>query len=199
MNIEHAGSDRFPCHSMQVLDTAYLLVGSLCGLIAALGYYMYGSNVAEVIIFSLPAGALALVCSCLVMINPITKYALTLEPVCAAVTGSGIAGFLPGGLRKFSLRTALAIGTLFSAMYVPYLAVVMSLIGSVLTVSISVLLPAVLHLVLVHGSSKPNATKFSKAWDYFCVAAGIVCAVSGTTAALKGLAAQIAASAAMTV
>ena len=147
---------------------------------------MYGSGVADIIIFSLPAGPLALVCSCLVMINPITKYALTLEPVAAAVTKSGAGGFLPGAFRRFSIRNLLAVGTLVSAMYVPYLAMVMSLIGSVLTISISVVLPAVFHIVLC---GKDNKTK---AWDYTCLVAGAICAVSGTFAALKGLAAEVA-------
>jgi amino acid permease len=77
-------------------------------------------------------------------------------------------------------------------MYVPYLAMVMSLIGAVLTISISVILPGVLHLKLVHGGKDPSATKFSKAWDYMCIVIGVICAVSGTIAALQGLAAQLA-------
>ncbi len=163
---------------------AYLVVGSFCGLIGALGYYMYGSGVADIIIFSLPAGPLALLCSCLVMINPVTKYALTLEPVAAAVTKT--AGGGGGFFRRFSIRNLLAVGTLVSAMYVPYLAMVMSLIGSVLTISISVLLPAVFHIVLSGNDNK------SRAWDYSCIVAGAICAVSGTLAALKGLAAELA-------
>lgn len=177
-----------------MLNTAYVFVGSFCGLIGALGYYMYGSSAADVIIFSLPAGPLALLCSCLVMINPITKYALTQEPVAAAVQ-SKLGNMVPESIRRVSIRTLLSFFILGAAMYVPYLAMVMSLIGSVLTISISVILPALLHLKLCHNSNIPDATQFSKVWDYVCIVVGIICAVSGTFAALQGLAGQIAAAA----
>lgn len=176
----------------KALNTAYLFVGGFCAIIGGLGYYMYGSNAADVIIFSLPPGLLALLCSCLVMINPIAKYALTLEPVGAALQGSALGRLLPQSLRRAATRTLLALGSLVAAMYVPYLAMVMSLIGAVLTISISVILPGVLHLKLVHGGKDPSATKFSKAWDYMCIVIGVICAVSGTIAALQGLAAQLA-------
>eukprot|EP00873_Tetraselmis_striata_P016271 jgi/Tetstr1/436535/TSEL_025360.t1 len=178
----------------KVLNTAYVFVGSFCGLIGALGYYMYGSSAADVIIFSLPAGPLALLCSCLVMINPITKYALTQEPVAAAVQ-SKLGNMVPESIRRVSIRTLLSFFILGAAMYVPYLAMVMSLIGSVLTISISVILPALLHLKLCHNGNIPDATQFSKVWDYVCIVVGIICAVSGTFAALQGLAGQIAAAA----
>uniref|UniRef100_A0A061SET5 Solute carrier family 32 (Vesicular inhibitory amino acid transporter) n=1 Tax=Tetraselmis sp. GSL018 TaxID=582737 RepID=A0A061SET5_9CHLO len=203
MAFVYAGHGVFPSiqASMQkpkdfdkVLNLAYALVGTCCALIAALGYYMYGNRVADVIIFSLPAGPLALLCSCLILINPLTKYALTLEPVCAAVQGSGLMARLQSGLRRVSIRGIVAVGTLVSAMYVPYLAMVMSLIGSVLTISVSVFLPALFHLKLCHGNSgSEQNTRYSKGWDYTCLVVSLVCAVSGTAAALKGLAEQIAA------
>lgn len=180
---------------MQVLNTAYLVVGSFCGLVGALGYYMYGSNAADVIIFSLPAGPLAFLCSCLVMINPITKYALTQEPVAAAVQSSAMGQLVPQMVRRVAIRTILGLVILGAAMFVPYLAMVMSLIGSVLTISISVILPALVHLKLCHGSTDPNATHFPKIWDYASIVVGLVCAVSGTAAAVLGLASQIAAAA----
>ena len=39
---------------LQVLDTAYLLVGGLCTLLGSLGYYMYGNGARDVITFNLP-------------------------------------------------------------------------------------------------------------------------------------------------
>ena len=60
-----------------------MIVAATCTFIGAAGYYMYGSGAADVVIFNL-SGALATLCSCLVLINPPAKFALTLEPVAAA-------------------------------------------------------------------------------------------------------------------
>lgn len=39
---------------VQVLDAAYLVVGTLCTFIGAAGYYMYGNGALDVITFNLP-------------------------------------------------------------------------------------------------------------------------------------------------
>lgn len=51
----------------QVLDAAYLVVGSLCTFIGAAGYYMYGNAARDVITFNLPKvglPGLAADCTC---------------------------------------------------------------------------------------------------------------------------------------
>ena len=39
---------------LQVLNVAFLLVGALCTLMGAAGYYMYGNAVRDVVTFNLP-------------------------------------------------------------------------------------------------------------------------------------------------
>ena len=51
-----------------------------------------------------------------------------------------IAG-LNGGVRRFIVRTGLAISCLVTARFVPFLALLMALIGSFLTINVSLIFP----------------------------------------------------------
>lgn len=53
---------------------------------------------------------------------------------------------VPSSLRRWAARTAVAVACLAAARFVPFLAYVMSLIGSFLTISVSVIFPAACHL-----------------------------------------------------
>jgi hypothetical protein len=39
---------------LQVINTAYGITGSICGLMGTLGYLMYGNGVKDVVTFNLP-------------------------------------------------------------------------------------------------------------------------------------------------
>lgn len=49
------------------------------------------------------------------------------------------------GVRRILVRTAMALGCLGTACYVPFLALVMSLIGSLLTIGTAIILPVAIH------------------------------------------------------
>lgn len=136
-----------PLPTHQVLDVAYIIVAGLCTFIGTAGYFMYGPAAADIVIFNLPAGLLATICSALVLINPIAKFALTMEPVSAAVQRA--AGATEIGVKRILVRTAVAIAILIAARSLPFLAVVMALVGSFMTVSVSVTFPALCHQVRV--------------------------------------------------
>jgi hypothetical protein len=59
----------------------------------------------------------------------------------------------PAGVRRFAVRTLMAAGCLAAARFVPFLAYVMSLIGSFLTISVSVIFPAACHLSIFRVSN----------------------------------------------
>ena len=63
---------------------------------------------------------------------------------------------VPAGLRRWAVRTALAGACLVAARFVPFLAYVMSLIGSFLTISVSVIFPAACHLSIFQASAWPS-------------------------------------------
>ena len=67
----------------------------------------------------------------------------------------------------------------------------MALVGSFLTISVSVTLPALCHQILL-GSSNSGGRK---AWNYFVAALGLLCTTLGTSASMASLAAKAAASA----
>jgi vesicular inhibitory amino acid transporter len=128
-------------------------VAALCTFIACAGYYMYGMGVSDIVIFNLPA-ALATACSCLVLINPIAKFALTMEPVAAAANTAAGGGKPLSGLPRLLVRTAVAVAILLAARSLPFLAYVMALVGSFMTISVSVTFPALCHIILC----KPGQT-----------------------------------------
>ena len=68
------------------------------------------------------------------------------------------------------MRTVLAIACLMAARFVPFLAYVMSLIGSFLTISVSVIFPAACHLSIFQA--RMHAV-WTPVWDpeiYYCIA-----------------------------
>jgi amino acid permease len=74
----------------------------------------------------------------------------------------------------------------------PYVADLISLVGALLTCSISFILPALMHQSLC-GADLPA---WQKALDGGVLALGVACAAVGARAALRSLAAKMAAAAA---
>jgi vesicular inhibitory amino acid transporter len=82
-----------------------------------------------------------------VIVNPATKVALTLTPVAMALEElmplrPRTAGF---ALASAGLRTALLAGVLLVALCLPFFGIVMSIIGAVFSMSISIVLPCVFY------------------------------------------------------
>lgn len=176
-----------PSKFPQVLNAAYLLVALVCTFIGASGYFMYGPAAADIVIFNLP-GVLATLCSCLILVNPIAKFALTMEPV--AVAANKATGTSTGPYKPI-VRTVLALAILAAARSLPFLAYVMAFVGSFMTISVSVTFPAICHLILC----KEGMTPLRAAWNYFVAFLGVTCTVFGTAASMKSLAAKAASSA----
>lgn len=169
----------------QVLNVAYLIVAGLCSLMGAAGYYMFGTGSLDVITFNL-GGLLAQLCACVILVNPIAKFALTMEPVAAAAQG-----VVPGGregLVRVVVRSAVAVAILLAARSLPFLAYVMALVGSFMTISVSVTFPAICHQVLCGAGNSPART----AWNGFVAVLGLCLTILGTTASMKSLAAKAA-------
>lgn len=139
---------------------------------------------------NIPPGALQLVGIGLVLVSPITKYALTLEP-CAQGADNAIQQIMPGHsegsipslLQKRITRTCLAGSTLVLAAKVPMFGVFMSILGSFLTLSVSVLFPVAADLKL-HGQEMNDS---QKALNYATFGLGLVTAIMGTTLAVQAL------------
>jgi amino acid permease len=79
------------------------------------------------------------------------------------------------------------------ALVLPYVAELVGLVGALLTMSISLILPALMHLLLL-GAELPL---WQKCLDVAVLALGIVCAVAGASSAAANLQAKVAAAAAV--
>ncbi len=129
-------------------------------------------------------------CACVILVNPIAKFALTMEPPAAALQG-----VVPGGrtgVTRLLVRTGLAVAILLAARSLPFLAYVMALVGSFLTISVSVTLPPLCNQILCGDKNGP----LKSAWNYFVALLGLGCTIAGTGASLRSLAAKAAATAA---
>ncbi|GMH43182.1 hypothetical protein BSKO_11104 [Bryopsis sp. KO-2023] len=171
-----------------MLDKTYMIVGATCITMGIAGYCMYGSGTMEEVTLNLPPGLLSLVSTSLILVSPFTKFALTLEPVARGVEqhlGISIKG-PTGNLARLN-RTGLGLGALFLATQVPYFAQVMSIVGSFLTITVSVMFPALCHLKLFDEDLETN----EKYLNYLVLALGGFCAVSGTWTAVQELLKQL--------
>lgn len=155
---------------------------------AIFGYLMFGSDVQSQITLDLPvnkfSSRLAIVTT---LVNPIAKYALMVTPI-----KNALKELLPAGaycdkkrsrLTNISISTALVISTVIVAITVPFFGDLMSLVGAILSVTASILLPCLCYL------------KISGAYKKFCVETvvivgiiltGVVIGIFGTyTSVLK--------------
>eukprot|EP00899_Mesostigma_viride_P002522 jgi/Mesvir1/12270/Mv00480-RA.1 len=176
-----------------MLDYAYGIVGAVCAFVGVLGYTMFGKEVNEELTLSLPAGLLTTIAMGLVVVNPFTKFALTLDPVGKGVErlmgwqGTRSSRKKDQGIllppEKIAVRTGLSLVALLMAAKVPFFGLVMALIGSCLTLGVSVVLPAACYLKLFEG----QLTWADRAVNYGVIVVGMVCALSGTYVAIQSL------------
>ncbi|CAJ2673472.1 unnamed protein product [Trifolium pratense] len=138
-----ANRNQFPA----VLLTCFAICTSMYCLVAALGYLMFGEDTQSQYTLNMPRGLIAYkIAVWTTVVNPLTKYALSLTPVAMSVEE-----LIPPSNSKFTLysiliRTALVISTLLVGLSVPFFGLVMSLIGSLLTMFVSLILPAACFL-----------------------------------------------------
>ena len=107
------------------------------------------------------------------------KYALLMNPL-----ARGIEELLPVRLSNsfwcfILLRTALVVSSVCVAFILPFFGLVMALIGSLLSILVAIIIPALCFLRIVK-KAKTTQIVFSIA----TIALGIVCAVLGTYSSL---------------
>uniref|UniRef100_A0A6U3G8T0 Amino acid transporter transmembrane domain-containing protein n=1 Tax=Mantoniella antarctica TaxID=81844 RepID=A0A6U3G8T0_9CHLO len=138
-----------------MLDRTYGIVGVTCLIIGCAGYALWGEDVADEVTLNLPGGAASTLALALITINPLSKFALTMDPVARGLEsalGVDISAKQGNGpLTARAMRTGLGLGALTVAATVPFFAVVMSLIGSFLTLTVSVIFPAACYLKMFEG------------------------------------------------
>ncbi|XP_062106649.1 amino acid transporter AVT1I-like isoform X3 [Humulus lupulus] len=114
--------------------------------IAVFGYLMFGSGVQSQITLDLPTGKLSSrIAIYTTLVNPIAKYALMVTPIIDAVK-NGFPCFLNKKLFGIIIGTALVISSVIVALVVPFFASLMSLVGAVLSLTASIIMPCLCYL-----------------------------------------------------
>ncbi|XP_078440134.1 amino acid transporter AVT1C-like isoform X2 [Wolffia australiana] len=133
-----------------VVFTAFGVCSVMFAGVAVVGYLMFGESTESQFTLNLPHGLMASnIAVWTTVVNPISNpLALSLEEL------------IPSNrLKTFAypimIRTALVISTLVVGLSVPFFGLVMSLIGSLLTMLVTLILPCACYLSILKGRVSP--------------------------------------------
>eukprot|EP00882_Tetradesmus_deserticola_P028743 GHRQ01032026.1.p2 GENE.GHRQ01032026.1~~GHRQ01032026.1.p2 ORF type:complete len:155 (+),score=67.30 GHRQ01032026.1:603-1067(+) len=149
---------------------------------------MFGSDVSENITLDMqdaaPNAMPTVAAMWLVIVNPVAKVALTLAPVAMALEElvSVKHGSWHFTATSVALRTALLAVCVGVAIVVPFFSLVMSFIGAFMSMSISIVLPCIFHLVVCAEDVTRLDRVLSVAVAMFGVAAGSMATYEAITA-----------------
>ena len=168
-----------------MLDKTYGVVMINCLLLGCAGYFLFGDQVSSEVTLDLPAGIISTIALGLITINPLAKFALTMDPVARGVEEkfnldtSKAENLLPARVS----RTGLGLFALGLAVKLPFFGVAMSLVGAVLTLSVSLIFPTACYLKMF-GDELDAKEKWL---NYAIVGLGFLCVGSGTYSAVSAL------------
>ncbi|KAF8714967.1 hypothetical protein HU200_027509 [Digitaria exilis] len=151
------------------------------GSMAILGYLMYGDDVQSQVTLNLPEGKISSKLAIYTtLINPFSKYALMVTPLATAIEER----LLAGNKRSVNLliRTLLVVSTVVVALAVPFFGHLMALVGSLLSVMASMILPCVFYLK-IFGVARCGRAEV--ALIAAIIALGSLVAATGTYSSLK--------------
>nr|GEU54543.1 amino acid transporter AVT1C-like [Tanacetum cinerariifolium] len=193
-----------------VLLASFGIVTFLYAGVAILGYLMFGDSTESQFTLNLPANLFASkIAVWATVISPLTKYpfdfflsydqtlktltsilityALTISPVAKSLEELIPSNCQKSHIYSILIRTALVISTLLVALSVPFFGLVMSLIGSFLTMLVSFIFPCACFLRIVRG----NVTSFQGWLCILIIAIGIVSLSIGTYTSLSEIVQQL--------
>ncbi|XP_062220532.1 amino acid transporter AVT1A isoform X2 [Phragmites australis] len=185
-NIYQSMSDRtkFP----KALFICFAICTAIYGSFAIIGFLMFGENTLSQITLNLPKHSVASkVALWTTVINPFTKYALLLNPIARSLEELRPEGFLNETWCAIILRTALVASTVCIAFLLPFFGLVMALIGSLLSVLVAVIIPALCFLKIAHN----KATRSQVIASVVIIIMGVISAALGTYSSIRRIAENI--------
>ncbi|RAL43724.1 hypothetical protein DM860_014225 [Cuscuta australis] len=169
-----------------VLLTSFGIVTLLYGGTAVMGYKMFGDSAQSQFTLNMPKDLIASkIAVWTTVVNPLTKYALTVAPVALSLEELiPSSGKVKSRIYSIFIRTALVISSLIFGLLIPFFGLVMSFIGSFLTMLVTLILPCACYLSILRG-------KLSYVQAGACVlvmVAGVVSSAFGTYSAISQIA-----------
>jgi len=160
-----------------VLNITYLVVGGVYISLAVLGYLMYGQDTLQEVTLNLSkTSALSKVALWLIVINPATKFALTLHPVAISVEDLiydcvEAKGITVKNERMFGLivRTCLTVFITIIAVSVPYFARIVSFVGAFCSFTVSGSFPLMCYEKIFIKQMPPAQLWFNRFLIAFCI------------------------------
>ncbi|GLT88838.1 hypothetical protein SLE2022_068470 [Rubroshorea leprosula] len=163
-----ANPNQFPA----VLITCFGLCTLMYAGVAFMGYTMFGEHVESQYTLNMPKDlVVSKIAVWTTVVNPFTKYALTLTPVALCLEELMPSYHKKSHIYAILIRTALVISTLVIGLAIPFFGLVLSLIGSLLTMLVTLVLPCLCFLSIV-------GRKVTRLQVALCVAVLVVGAVS---------------------
>ncbi|TKY58861.1 Vacuolar amino acid transporter 1 [Spatholobus suberectus] len=140
------------CNSMddrsqfyKVLMVCFVVGTIIYGLIAVLGYTMFGDYLISQITLNLPSKKISTkIAIFTTVINPFTKYAVLITPIANAIEDKWL--ICKRKPIAILIRTIIVISTVLMALFMPFFDYIMAFIGAFLSVTISMLFPCLCYL-----------------------------------------------------
>lgn len=157
------------------------------GSMAILGYLMFGDSVNSQVTLNLPTGKLSSkIAIYTTLINPFSKYALMIAPVATAIEER----LIMDNKRSATLliRSLVVLSTVVIALTIPFFGSLMALVGSLLSIIVSMMLPCICY-IKIFGPSRVRKVELVLISGILLT--GTLVAITGTYASLKEIIHQL--------
>lgn len=165
-----------------VLLASFGFCALLYAAVAIMGYLMFGDSTLSQFTLNLPHDLVASkIAVWTTVVNPFTKYALTMTPVALCLEELIPGNHSTSRVYSILIRTALVLSTLIIGLCIPFFGLVMALIGSFLTMLVTLILPCACYLRILGG----KANRFQISACMVIILVGVVSSGIGTYSAIS--------------